>query len=126
MFPSGILTWVLLNFQPKRIDHYWLNNRKKSERYIYQSYLSIIPSKSQIVQIQILSGLIWVEPVLSKDKCVLPMDTTQLVTPVRLEPAAPWTRVKHSITEPLCSLKISGLSKTNRKYLNSLPPSLLC
>ena len=26
------------------------------------------------------------------------------VTPVRLEPAAPWSRVQHSTTEPLCSL----------------------
>ena len=25
------------------------------------------------------------------------------MTPVRLEPAAPWSRVKHSITEPLRS-----------------------
>ena len=25
------------------------------------------------------------------------------VTPVRLGPAAPWSRVKHSTTEPLCS-----------------------
>ena len=26
------------------------------------------------------------------------------MTPVRLEPAAPWSRVKHSTTEPMCSL----------------------
>ena len=28
------------------------------------------------------------------------------MTPVRLEPAAPRSRVKHSTTEPLCSLAI--------------------
>ena len=28
------------------------------------------------------------------------------MTPVRLEPAAPWSRVKHSTTEPLRSLVI--------------------
>ena len=28
------------------------------------------------------------------------------MTPVRLEPAAPRSRVKHSTTEPLCSLVI--------------------
>ena len=44
----------------------------------------------------------WVEPVLSKDKCALLEDTT--LTLVRLEPAASWSRVKHFITEPLCSL----------------------
>ena len=41
-----------------------------------------------------------VEPVLSYDKCVLLKDHNA-VTPVRLEPAAPWFRVKHSTTEPL-------------------------
>ena len=45
----------------------------------------------------------WVEPVLSLDKCVLLKDHNA-VTPVRLEPAAPRSRVKHSTTEPLRSL----------------------
>ena len=44
----------------------------------------------------------WVEPVLSWDKCVLLKDHNA-VMPVRLEPAAPWSRVKHSTTEPLRS-----------------------
>ena len=48
-------------------------------------------------------GSSWVEPVLSWDKCVLLKDHNP-VTPVRLEPAAPLSRVKHSTTEPLCSL----------------------
>ena len=42
------------------------------------------------------------EPVLSKDKCV-----TQCLAQghnVRLKSAAPQSRVKHSTTEPLCSL----------------------
>ena len=43
-------------------------------------------------------GSSWVEPVLSKDKCVSPT-----VMPVRLEPLAPRSRVKHSTTETLCS-----------------------
>ena len=30
------------------------------------------------------------------------------VTPVRLEPATPRSRVKHSTTEPLCSLKLQS------------------
>ena len=41
----------------------------------------------------------WVEPVLS---CVLLMHH-KAVTPVRLEPSAPQSRVKHSTTEPLRS-----------------------
>ena len=44
-----------------------------------------------------------VEPVLSEDKCVLLKDHNA-VTPVRLEPAASSSRVKHSTTEPLRSL----------------------
>ena len=48
-------------------------------------------------------GSSWVEPVLSKDKCVLLKDHNA-VTPVWLEPAAPQSRVKHSTTEPLHSL----------------------
>ena len=45
-------------------------------------------------------GSSWVEPVLSNDKCVLLKDHNA-VTPVRLELAAPRSRVKHSTTEPL-------------------------
>ena len=44
----------------------------------------------------------WVEPVLSQDKCVLIKDLNA-VTPVRLEPPALRSRVKHSTTEPLSS-----------------------
>ena len=44
----------------------------------------------------------WVEPVLSYDKCVL-LKGHNAVTQVRLEPAAPQSRVKHSTTEPLRS-----------------------
>ena len=49
-------------------------------------------------------GSSWVEPVLSKDKCVLLKDHNA-VTPVRLEPTASRSRVKHSSTEPLRSLR---------------------
>ena len=47
-------------------------------------------------------GSSWVEPVLSWDKCVLLKDHNA-VAPVRLEPSAPRSRVKHSTTEPLRS-----------------------
>ena len=47
-------------------------------------------------------GSSWVEPVLSWDKCVLLKDHNA-VTPVRLEPAALRSRVKHSTIEPLRS-----------------------
>ena len=49
-------------------------------------------------------GSSWVEPVLSKDKCVLLKDHNA-VTPARLEPTASRSRVKHSSTEPLRSLR---------------------
>ena len=44
-----------------------------------------------------------VDPVLSQDKCVF-LKEHNAVTPVRLEPAASPSRVKHSTTEPLRSL----------------------
>ena len=47
-------------------------------------------------------GSSWVEPVLSQDKCVLLKDYNA-VTPMGLKPAAPWSGVKHSTTEPLSS-----------------------
>ena len=50
-------------------------------------------------------GSSWVEPVLSWDKCVLLKDHNT-VTPVRLKPATPRSRVKHSTTEPLRSLSV--------------------
>ena len=49
-------------------------------------------------------GSSWVDPVLSWDKCVLLKDHNA-VTPVRLKPAAFLSRVKHSTTEPLHSLR---------------------
>ena len=45
-------------------------------------------------------GSSWVEPVLSYDKCVLLKDHNAVMQ-VRLEPVAPQSGVKHSITEPL-------------------------
>ena len=69
-------------------------------------------SQSTIFQL-CLDRSSWVEPVLSKDKCVLHKDT---VTPVRLQPVAPQSRVKHSTTEPLCSLRGFGEIK-----IKSLP-----
>ena len=58
-----------------------------------------VPSK--IFQLN-RNGSSWVEPVLSKDKCVLLKDHNAVI-PVRLEPAALRSRVKHSTTEPLGS-----------------------
>ena len=49
-------------------------------------------------------GASWVEPVLSKDKCVLLKDTTQW-RGVKLEPVAPLSWVKHFTTEPLCFIR---------------------
>ena len=55
-------------------------------------------------------GSSWVEPVLSYDKCVLLKDHNT-VTPVRLDPAAPQSQVKHSTIEPLRSQYVSFESK---------------
>ena len=60
----------------------------------------------------------WVEPVLSLDKCVLLKDHNA-VTPVRLKPVTPRSRVKHSTTEPLRSHNASyGLCVLIKDYLS--------
>ena len=63
-------------------------------------------------------GSSWVEPVLSKDKCVL-LNDHNAVTPVRLKPAAPWSLVKHSTTEPLRSHMDKILRFTQKSLRNS-------
>ena len=61
----------------------------------------------------------WVEPVLSSDKCALLKDHNAL-TPVRLEPAALRSRVKHSTTEPLRSLLLTMCA-----WVSTCAPSVL-
>ena len=63
-----------------------------------------------------------VEPVLSKDKCILTADKAvdlaqghNAVTPVRLKPVAPRSQVKHSTTELMRSL---GLDQKLWETLN--------
>ena len=58
------------------------------------------------------------QPVLSKDKCVLLKDTA--VTSLRLEAGAPWSRVKHSTTEPIVFPGI--ILKTFTHALDQLQP----
>ena len=82
----------------------------KSDQYCHRSFPFnkmtlfdlILYVPSTIFQLN-RDGSSWVEPVLSYDKCVLLKDHNA-VTPVRLEPAASQSRVKHSTTEPLRSL----------------------
>ena len=69
-------------------------------KYLFDLILYVPSTIFQLCQ----DGSSWVEPVLSKDKCVLLKDTT--VTPVRIEPVTPRSRVKHSTTQPLCSPKV--------------------
>ena len=47
------------------------------------------------------------------------------MTPVRLEPAAPRSRVKHSIPEPLRSLYIIAVTWDFHKVGRSKPPPVL-
>ena len=58
----------------------------------------------------------WVEPVLSYDKCVLLKDHNA-VTPVRLEPAASRSRVKHSTTKPLRSHECRWRLRTKFRHI---------
>ena len=61
-------------------------------------FIWLFTSQSTIFQL-CRGGSSWVERVLSKAQ------GHNTVTPVRLEPAAPWSRVQHSTTEALCSHK---------------------
>ena len=60
--------------------------------------ISFFTSQSTIFQLS-RDGSSWVEPVLSKDKCLAQGHNP--VPLVRLEPAIPRSQVKHSTTEPL-------------------------
>ena len=61
-------------------------------------FLSDLILNVPVDNFSVMSGRVFLgKLVLSKDKCVLPL---------RLEPAAPRSQVKHSTTEPLCSLKM--------------------
>ena len=68
----------------------------------------ILYVQSTIFQLK-RNGSSWVEPVLSYDKCVLLKDHNA-VTSLRLELAAPQSRVKPSTTEPLFSLGFGCIS----------------
>ena len=72
-----------------------------THEYLFVLFDLILYVPSTIYQLN-RDGSSWVEAVLSKDKCVLLKDH-DAVTPVRLEPAAPRSRVKHSTAEPLRS-----------------------
>ena len=67
---------------------------KSMESVLFVLFDLILYVPSTIFQLN-RDGPSWVEPVLSYDKCILLKDHNT-VTPVRLEPAAPWSWVKHS------------------------------
>ena len=79
-------------------------NKKLYDFFVLFDLFLYVPST--IFQLN-RDGSSWVEPVLSKDKCVLLKDHNA-VTLVRLEPKAPLSRVKRSTTEPLRSLGIAS------------------
>ena len=86
-----------------------LCHRQRSSRYasvpsvvrLFVLFDLILSVPSTIFQLN-RDGSSWFEPVLSQDKWVLFKDHNA-ETPVRLEPAAPRSRVKRSTTEPLRS-----------------------
>ena len=79
----------------------------------------ILNVRSTIFQLN-RDGASWVEPVLSYDKCVLLKDHNA-VTPVRLEPAVPRSRVKHSTTEPLRSQNIRDVKPLHTLCIPETP-----
>ena len=53
--------------------------------------------------LSVISGRVFLCLISIKQGLMCPAQGHNAVTPVRLEPAAPLSRVKHSTTEPLCS-----------------------
>ena len=88
------------HFWPQGHNHNKLGRSPVDDAFFFVSFDSLRPLNNLSVM---RDGSSWVEPVLSLDKCVLLKDQNA-VTPVRLEPAALRSRVKHSTTEPLRSL----------------------
>ena len=61
-------------------------------------------------------GSSWVEPVLSQDKCVLLKDHNA-VTPVRLKPAGPRSRVKHStLSTKMCECEVLSIKQDTASF----------
>ena len=116
-YPIGILTFICMinttseNLKARKIfifQHFRFNEQLKFHAQLICLFDLILYVLSTIFQL-CSDGSSWVEPVLSEDKCVLLKDH-KAVTLVRLKPAAPWSRVKHSTTEPLrspCSVELS-------------------
>ena len=88
------ISWIFL----KSLFYSWVRTHTKG-LCLFVWFDSLRPLNNLSVM---RDGSSWVEPVLSKDKCVLLKDHNP-VTPVRLDPAALRSLVKHSTTEPLCS-----------------------
>ena len=78
-----------------------MNANIQAAQILFDLFDLILNVPSTIFQLN-RDGSSWFEPVLSYDKCVL-LNDHNAVTPVRLEPAAPRSRVQHSTTEPLRS-----------------------
>ena len=99
LFPyRSILTCVL---GAQKNPSHWDGSFEYPQHICFVLFCLIHYIPSTIFQLN-RDGSSWVEPVLSKDKCVL----LKVHNAVRLEPAAPRSRVKHSTTEPLHSLRI--------------------
>ena len=67
-------------------------------------------------------GSSWVQPVHTKQGLMCLAQGHNSVTPLRLDPAAPWSQVKHFTTEPLhsCSSFVQKLMLDCACYLSSL------
>ena len=103
------ITWISSYFCLQRFSSIFESTVRLAERLFVCLFDLILYVPSTIFQLS-RDGSSWVEPVLSYDKCVLIKDHNA-VTPVRLEPAAPRSRVKHCTIEPLHSLSCQTYMK---------------
>ena len=92
-----LLTLVILNLIQEKIEHYAHHMRFW---YLFVCVDSLCLSQ----QFSVMSGQICLGWPSTKQRITFLAQKHNAVPLVRLEPTTPQSRVKHSITEPLCSL----------------------
>ena len=99
MVKGNLIKSIVTNQVRFKVNKY--SNRESYFAFLFDLILYVTSTIFQLNR----DGSSWVEPEVSLNKCVLLKDHIT-VTPVRLEPPTPRSRVKHSTTEPMCSLKL--------------------
>ena len=73
-----------------------------------QTFVSLIDSLRPINNLSVIKGRVFLGLTITKLGLMWLAQGHNAVTPVRLEPPAPWSQVKHSITANICQCFISA------------------